>query len=229
MTISEHIKSQYFVNEEQLIRLAPSQPPPLKPTKRKGTPWTDEEHNRFLEALEQYPAGPWKLIAEHVRTRTTRQTMTHAQRYREKIARRRRTLAEAGLPELSIKDEPSNASTESAVEGSSPVASAAGRAVDRPGALEDDSESDDEANTNDDDGDIEMKAASAATTRDFTLDHDVLDMNNIEFEDIQDEELLLSLLGATDPLQFSEDDARWLTEHYGTISLEGSEEMRTSP
>ncbi|GAB9476584.1 Myb-like dna-binding protein [Globisporangium polare] len=189
MTISEHIKSQYFVNEEQLIRLAPSQPPPLKPTKRKGTPWTDEEHNRFLEALEQYPAGPWKLIAEHVRTRTTRQTMTHAQRYREKIARRRRTLAEAGLPELSIKDEPSS--------------SAAGATTAATCTT----------------GPTPMIAASIASSSAFMMSHYDFDLDSIDFEDIQDEVLLLSLVESCDLLPFSEEDAHWLTEHYGTIAL----------
>ncbi|EGZ19479.1 hypothetical protein PHYSODRAFT_402742, partial [Phytophthora sojae] len=50
--------------------------------------WTTDEHDRFLEALELYPSGPWKVIADHVATRTTRQTMTHAQKYRQKIERR---------------------------------------------------------------------------------------------------------------------------------------------
>uniref|UniRef100_K3WCZ4 Uncharacterized protein n=1 Tax=Globisporangium ultimum (strain ATCC 200006 / CBS 805.95 / DAOM BR144) TaxID=431595 RepID=K3WCZ4_GLOUD len=94
MTISSHVKSQYFVNDAEIIRLEQTQPPEQE-TKRHGRPWTTEEHNRFLEGLEQFPSGPWKLIAAHVGTRTTRQTMTHAQRYREKIARRKRNLVEA--------------------------------------------------------------------------------------------------------------------------------------
>ncbi|KAG6942481.1 hypothetical protein JG688_00018095 [Phytophthora aleatoria] len=48
-----------------------------------------EEHERFLEALEMYPSGPWKVIANHVGTRSTRQAMTHAQKYRQKIERRK--------------------------------------------------------------------------------------------------------------------------------------------
>ncbi|KAF4039685.1 hypothetical protein GN244_ATG08210 [Phytophthora infestans] len=31
------------------------------------------------------PSGPWKYVAYFVGTRTTRQVMTHAQKYREKI------------------------------------------------------------------------------------------------------------------------------------------------
>ncbi|KAG7399161.1 hypothetical protein PHYBOEH_009621 [Phytophthora boehmeriae] len=59
---------------------------------RHGLPWTIEEHDRFLQGLEQYPCGPWKAVAAFVGTRTPRQTMTHAQKYRQKIQRRRRGL-----------------------------------------------------------------------------------------------------------------------------------------
>ncbi|KAG7375889.1 hypothetical protein PHYPSEUDO_014916 [Phytophthora pseudosyringae] len=44
--------------------------------------WTQEEHEKFLEAMEKYPAGPWKVIAAFIGTKTTRQIMTHAQKYR---------------------------------------------------------------------------------------------------------------------------------------------------
>uniref|UniRef100_A0AAV1TV13 Uncharacterized protein n=1 Tax=Peronospora matthiolae TaxID=2874970 RepID=A0AAV1TV13_9STRA len=54
--------------------------------------WTKDEHERFLQAMEVYPKGPWKAIAEMVATRTVRQTQTHAQKYREKQARRVRGL-----------------------------------------------------------------------------------------------------------------------------------------
>lgn len=54
--------------------------------------WTRAEHERFLKAMETYPKGPWKSIAEMVGTRTVRQTQTHAQKYREKMARRMRGL-----------------------------------------------------------------------------------------------------------------------------------------
>ncbi|KAG7390114.1 hypothetical protein PHYPSEUDO_008817 [Phytophthora pseudosyringae] len=54
--------------------------------------WTPEQHLRFLEALDQFPSGPWKRIAEFVGNKTARQAMTHGQKYRQKIARRRRGL-----------------------------------------------------------------------------------------------------------------------------------------
>ncbi|KAF0684976.1 Aste57867_23005 [Aphanomyces stellatus] len=50
-------------------------------------PWTRAEHDRFLAASKLYPFGPWKMIAAHVKTRNVRQTQTHAQKYKEKLAR----------------------------------------------------------------------------------------------------------------------------------------------
>lgn len=104
MTISSRVRSQLFENEgaclqrqakeaTRVIRL----PPTLKgkvtrPTRRSGTPWTSEEHDRFLKGLEVFPTGPWKDIAAFVGTRTPRQTMTHAQKYRQKIERNLRGL-----------------------------------------------------------------------------------------------------------------------------------------
>jgi SHAQKYF class myb-like DNA-binding protein len=54
--------------------------------------WSEEEHERFREALELYPDGPWKAVAEFVGTRTVRQVQTHAQKYHEKAARQLRNL-----------------------------------------------------------------------------------------------------------------------------------------
>ena len=50
--------------------------------------WTEEEHDRFLYAIRQYPTGPWPAIAEVVGTRSVRQVQTHTQKYYEKIMRR---------------------------------------------------------------------------------------------------------------------------------------------
>lgn len=49
--------------------------------------WSEEEHLRFLDAMEQFPKGPWKAIAELVGSRSVRQVQTHAQQHHEKIAR----------------------------------------------------------------------------------------------------------------------------------------------
>lgn len=52
--------------------------------------WTEEEHARFLEGVKLFASGPWKRVAAYVGTRNVRQTMTHAQKYRLKAARRLR-------------------------------------------------------------------------------------------------------------------------------------------
>ena len=72
--------------------------PPVPTTKppRRASGWTDHEHERFLEGLEMYPQGPWKMVALHVGTKSARQAMTHAQKYRQKIERRQRGLRKRG-------------------------------------------------------------------------------------------------------------------------------------
>uniref|UniRef100_K3WNB5 Uncharacterized protein n=1 Tax=Globisporangium ultimum (strain ATCC 200006 / CBS 805.95 / DAOM BR144) TaxID=431595 RepID=K3WNB5_GLOUD len=54
--------------------------------------WSEQEHDKFLEGLKMYPQGPWKAIAAHIGTRSSRQVQTHAQKYYEKVARRMRGL-----------------------------------------------------------------------------------------------------------------------------------------
>ncbi|KAG2782050.1 hypothetical protein JG687_00007871 [Phytophthora cactorum] len=72
---------------------------------RHGLPWTTDEHDRFLQGLECYPCGPWKAIAGFVGTRTPRQTMTHAQKYRQKIQRRRRGLLTSSRQPVPVTSE----------------------------------------------------------------------------------------------------------------------------
>uniref|UniRef100_K3WDR2 Uncharacterized protein n=1 Tax=Globisporangium ultimum (strain ATCC 200006 / CBS 805.95 / DAOM BR144) TaxID=431595 RepID=K3WDR2_GLOUD len=98
MTITTRVQSQFrdaASEEERLIRIAPTQGRSRTPDATppgSGPSWTNDEHDRFLEAMELFPSGPWKVIANYVGTKTPRQTMTHAQKYRQKIARRQRGL-----------------------------------------------------------------------------------------------------------------------------------------
>lgn len=62
--------------------------------------WSPEEHELFVEGIKLFPSGPWKDIASHVGSRTARQTMTHAQKYRQKIARRLRNVRMSGRHNL---------------------------------------------------------------------------------------------------------------------------------
>ncbi|GMF34921.1 unnamed protein product [Phytophthora lilii] len=103
MTISRSVYNQLFEQapdaagggKEKVIRLRPTEAKAgavVMSAKNKIQMWTKEEHERFLAALEKFPAGPWKKVADFIGTKTPRQTMTHAQKYRQKIHRRQRGL-----------------------------------------------------------------------------------------------------------------------------------------
>ncbi|CAL0307609.1 unnamed protein product [Lupinus luteus] len=50
--------------------------------KKKGVPWTEEEHRRFLMGLMKYGKGDWRNIARNfVVTKTPTQVASHAQKY----------------------------------------------------------------------------------------------------------------------------------------------------
>lgn len=101
MTITSRVKGELFeTNEFRPIRIATSIAPPstgfdddLPAIHSRGSPWSQEEHEKFLDALAQFPYGPWRVIADHIGTRTARQAMSHAQKYRQKITRRKRDAA----------------------------------------------------------------------------------------------------------------------------------------
>lgn len=47
-----------------------------------GTPWTEEEHRRFLVGLQKLGKGDWRGIARnYVLSRTPTQVASHAQKY----------------------------------------------------------------------------------------------------------------------------------------------------
>ncbi|KAF1332708.1 Myb-like dna-binding protein, partial [Globisporangium splendens] len=120
MTITSNVQNQFFdKNTNKVISLPPrsshnfvpiapaaTNPAAVSPagstgstSSNNGTPWTEDEHARFLQGLELFPSGPWKAIANCVGTRTPRQTMSHAQKYRQRIARKtQRIAATATLP-----------------------------------------------------------------------------------------------------------------------------------
>lgn len=66
-------------------------------TMKKSGRWSDDEHDRFLGALESLKDCPdwkkWPMIAKAVGTRTTLQCRSHAQKYFLKLRRHDRAQA----------------------------------------------------------------------------------------------------------------------------------------
>ncbi|OAY41449.1 transcription factor DIVARICATA isoform X1 [Manihot esculenta] len=53
-----------------------------EPGRKKGVPWTEEEHRQFLIGLEKHGKGDWRNISrDFVTTRTPTQVASHAQKY----------------------------------------------------------------------------------------------------------------------------------------------------
>jgi len=50
--------------------------------------WKPEEHKKFLEGIEIY-GRDWKLVSTHVKTRSTAQCRSHAQKYFIKLEKLR--------------------------------------------------------------------------------------------------------------------------------------------
>ncbi|KAI3914708.1 hypothetical protein MKW92_021882 [Papaver armeniacum] len=56
--------------------------PTTKTERKKGIPWTGEEHRNFLEGLRKYSKGDWRSISRFcVVSRTPTQVASHAQKY----------------------------------------------------------------------------------------------------------------------------------------------------
>ncbi|GAB4824498.1 hypothetical protein Ancab_007374 [Ancistrocladus abbreviatus] len=55
---------------------------PVEQERKKGVPWTEEEHKLFLMGLKKYGKGDWRNISRNfVITRTPTQVASHAQKY----------------------------------------------------------------------------------------------------------------------------------------------------
>ncbi|KAK7270687.1 hypothetical protein RJT34_26021 [Clitoria ternatea] len=63
--------------------------------------WTEEEHQKFLEALKLYGRG-WRQIEEHIGTKTAVQIRSHAQKFFSKVVRESDGSAESSIQPINI-------------------------------------------------------------------------------------------------------------------------------
>jgi SHAQKYF class myb-like DNA-binding protein len=80
--------------------------------RKKGTPWTEEEHRMFLLGLQKLGKGDWRGIARsYVNSRTPTQVASHAQKYfirQSNVSRRKRRSSLFDI----VADEPVDVSPE---------------------------------------------------------------------------------------------------------------------
>lgn len=89
--------------KEKTSATAVSAPAPANATHQKGQTgmnggrWTEQEHQSFLAGLRLY-GREWKKVAAKIKTRTSAQIRSHAQKYFAKLARDDEMRKQSGLP-----------------------------------------------------------------------------------------------------------------------------------
>lgn len=90
--------------------------------RKKGVPWTEEEHRLFLIALQKLGKGDWRGIStKFVKTRTPTQVASHAQKYflrQSNLSKRRRR---SSLFDITPGSAPAGNVSEDALQHSNPL------------------------------------------------------------------------------------------------------------
>ncbi|PWA92169.1 hypothetical protein CTI12_AA082330 [Artemisia annua] len=73
--------------------------------RKKGTPWSEDEHRRFLDGLNKFGKGDWRSISRNsVVTRTPTQVASHAQKFFLRQTSRTKERKRSSIHDITIHD-----------------------------------------------------------------------------------------------------------------------------